>query len=293
MGTSRGYRAPTGPGWPPLKNLVTQFGNGDSGGAPIPPLPPLPPDPLPPEPTPLPIEGPSAEQLLARYIATCGGAHAMVYPPATQAGGRRAGGGGGGGGDGGGGGPSVRPIGGAAARVGRDLGNFAGRVREVGLADTLREFDLGDLVGRSARAVFTGLINRLCGPGSTMDESLARAALNDLRRGLLGTAKTFEDVERILSGVLEGIAIEGIIVTFYGCYLYQMFRRDFYERLMQKVGKEKARRSCDRIEHTIKAKLQAKVARRDPTKLNWRGAEGQRLAEDILETTLRIFGAEA
>lgn len=297
MGTSRGYRAPTSQGWPPLKRLVTQFGGGSGGEGPLP-NPPLPPEA--PEPSPVfPPDaqlGPTPEQLLAQYIAVNGGAVAMASAitgggGAGATGGRGSGGGGGGGGRQGGGG--VRRVGRAVARTGQNLGRFASRVREAGLADALREFDLGDLVGRPAGDVMAGLVDRLCGPGSTMDESLARSALNDLRQELIGDARTFEEVERALSSALERLEVTGLIVRFYGQYLYRMFVRDFSETLAQKVGRDRARRAGANVLRTIRSKLRAVVAGRDPAAINWHGAQGHQLAQRILTTTLQIFEAGA
>lgn len=290
MGTSRSYGAPTSGGWPPLKKLVTQFGS-DGGGTPLPPLPPFPdPLPFPPPEYPVPPQapiGPAPGQLLAGYIGAHGGAIAMAG---------RSGGRGGGGGQGGSGGVGVgrpRSIGRPVARAGQNLGRLAARVGQVGLATALREFDLADLVGRPADEVGVAIVEQLAGPGSTMDASLARIALNRLRQELLSAAKTFEDVERILRGALERVHVTGLLMQFYGHYLYERFARDFYERLVKSVGAEKARHSVESVRRTIFSSLRAKIAGRDPATVDWRGDEGRQLAERVLIETLQVFEAGA
>ena len=176
-----------------------------------------------------------------------------------------------------------------AARVGQNLGGFAGRVSQVGLATALREFDLADLVGRPAQEVATAIVDRLAGPGSTIDASLARSALNKLRQELLGAAKTFEDVERVLRTTVEQVQVSGLLIQYFGHYLSERFARDFYEKLVSKIGREKARSSFDSIRRTIFASLRAKIGRRDPSNINWRGKEGNQLADRILVETLEIF----
>lgn len=295
MGTSRSYGAPTGGGWPPLKNLVTRFGGG--GGDPLPPLPPFP-EPLPPlhpeEPQQPSDASPtiSPSQVLARYVSAHGGATAMagLGGGGRGAGGRRGGSEGAGGGGGGGRPPRIgRPV----TRVGQNLGGFATRVREAGLATALREWDLADLVGRPAQDVTAAIVERLAGPGSTMEANLARIALNKLRQELLAAAKTFEDVERILSGAIERVQVAGLLIQYYGHYLYERFARDFYERLLRSVGVEKARNSVESVRRTIFASLRAKLAGQDPMDVDWRGEEGRKLAERILVETLQIFEAGA
>jgi hypothetical protein len=277
MGTSRGYNAPTGGGWPPLKRLVNNFTNQEGDDAP----PPVPNDNQPQPPTPDNVISP--QQLLTRYVQTLRSGTGGGSQGSTSSGG------GGSGGSGGGGGrtPSTG-MGRSATRVGRNLGGFATRVSQVGLSTTLREFDLGHLVGRPAAEVTKALVDQLAGPGSTMDENLARIALDRLREELLGDALSYEDVERTLNGVVERLQVVGLVVRFFGYYLYERFCRDFYERVVQRVGREKAQRKIASIRRTIFASLEAKVAI-GGTDIDWRGLEGQQLAERILEQTLDIF----
>lgn len=216
----------------------------------------------------------AAIHLLSRYIAACGGAVSMT----------RAGGGGTGGGGG-----TVRGVGRAAARTGRNLGTFAARVGQVGLAQALREFDLGEFVGRSAGDVVVALVDRLCGPGSTMDEALSRSALTDLQRDLLGDARTFAEVEERFSAAVARLEVEGLMVQFYGYYLYEMFIRDFYERLIQRREHDRTAISCENIKRTIRAQVRGAVAGREVASIDWRGREGRQLAEEILTTTFAVF----
>lgn len=287
MGTSRGYGAPTGGGWPPLKRQVTQFGQGDGGDGPeieLPekPDPTLPSDHLQPLQLPRSTGGVSPQRLLAGYIGAHGGAQAM-------AGLGRGGAGTGGGGGHQGGAGSSRGFGRTATRTAQNLGGFVSRVAQAGLATALREFDLGELVRRPADEVLTGLVDRLAGPGSTMDGNLAWIALNKLRQEFLSAAKTADDVERILMNTVQQLQVSGMVVQLYGHYLYEMFCRDFYEQLLKKIGADRARRSIDSIRRTIFSSLRAKVADRDASAVNWRGAEGRELAQTILVETLQIF----
>lgn len=279
MGTSRGYSAPTTGSWPPLKRQATQFGGG-GGNQPL-----IPPGDGPPGPSPPTSPFLSPQNLLGHYVRT--------LSESGQAGGSGSGGGHSGRThtQGGSQGSTARAQGvsRAAIRVGRNLGSFVTSVAQSGLANTLREFGLGNLVGRPAKEVTIALIDRLAGPGTTMDESLARIALNRIRQELFATAKTAEDLERVLTQTLEQLEVVGLVMRFYSHYLFERFCRDFYERLVLKVGSEQTRRSIDEIRRTIFASLRAKVAGRNPTEVDWGGSEGHQLAERILEETLHIF----
>lgn len=295
MGTSRPYEPPKNGDWPKLKTQLTNFGNGD-GGDPIPPEPPVPPEGAEPGPMPLPDSwrGPTPMELIGQYIQAQGGSSAIARGTGRgQGGGSGGGGGGGGGGNGGGGrgggGRQARGVGRAGSRVGRNLGRFATRVSQVGLAQALREFDLGDLVGKPASEVIRGLFDRLAGAGSTMDAALARKALDDLRRERLADASSYEDVDRSLQEILQDLQVVGLVERFYGHYLFEMFMRDSYEKWRKQSGNERASNAAERIRRTIFQNLRSKMTTRDPSTFNWSGNEGRQLAEQIMETTLNIF----
>ena len=84
-----------------------------------------------------------------------------------------------------------------------------------------------------------------------MDADLARKALNKLRQELLKTALTYEDVERILLGTVEQVQAAGLLMQYYGHYLYERFARDFYEPLAKKIGIDKARSGGGQHPRTI------------------------------------------
>ncbi len=267
MGTSRGYTAPTNGNWPRLKREVTRFGV-DGSEAPDPER-----DSSPTLPT-LP-----AGQLLASYIRTYGGTIALRQGlsgggTGTGSVGRRT---------------RSSSIGQSAARIGKNLGGFATRVGQVGLATALREFGLDHLIGQSAQEVVAGLIDALVGPDSTINDDLAREALCLLRREQLAEAQTADDVERILKETLGHVEVSGIIMQFYGHYLFAMFCRDFYERLQLKIGPDAADRCIESVRRTITATLENELVGQEVTHVDWGHLEGQELAERILIRTFEIF----
>ena len=152
MGTSRGYKMPTGGNWTPLKNDATDFVQG-TGSKEITP-----------------------SGLVTDFIRAAGGLKGLMRgnggsAPYTGGGSPAQGSttrGGGGGGGTGGGGTS------AAVGTARNLGGFLSRVGEVGLQSALQERGLGDVVGKSASDVADVMLDELAGPASTLDNALAR-----------------------------------------------------------------------------------------------------------------------
>ncbi len=259
MGTSTGYDMPTGGEWTPLKNEATRFIKEEGHGQ-VSPL-----------------------KLLSDYLRANGGARGIARGVGGGAGGTGSGGGRKGGQGGGG-------RGGRSARnVGRNLGGFLSSVGTVGLDEALREIGLADLIGQPAEEVTAALLDTLAAPGSTLDEHAARLALAKLNDELFKRAQTYEDVGRVLSQALDQQGLARILASFFGHYLYERFCRDFYETWVKKVGSSQAARSLKSIKDCITSSLKAKLAGRDMTRVNWRGREGLRLTEQVMQETLEIF----
>jgi hypothetical protein len=185
----------------------------------------------------------------------------------------------------------AREGGGAqAARItGQSLGTFLARVGQVGLDETLRETGLADLIGRSAADLATGLLNALAAPGSTLDDHAARLALAKLNEEIFEAAETYEDAERALAAAIDQQGLVWLLTNYFGKYLYERFCRDFYETWVKKVGASQAGRSLKSIKDCITSSLKAKLTRRDLSGFNWRGAEGSKLTEQVMQETLEIF----
>jgi hypothetical protein len=268
MGTSRGYRMPTGGNWTPLKNDATDFVQG-SGSAEITP-----------------------SNLITNFIRATGGlagllrGHGGAVPLSgiKSAGSKKPGGGGGGGAGGAGTGTS------AAVGTARNLGGFLSSVADIGLEKTLRERGLEGSVGKSASDVTDTLLDEFAGPASTLDNALARESLAEIRDEILSDAETFEDVEKQLNAAIDELGIFGILASFFGHYIFKMFCRNFYEEWVKKVGETKATSSLKEIEEYIRSSVRAKLTGRNVTTADWKKDEGKQVTETVLTETLEVFG---
>ena len=262
MGTSKGYKMPSGGDWEPLKREATVFAKNDGAGPVAP------------------------RTLLRDYMKV-----------RSVSGGSTMGSGTGGSGSGG---SSAGPSRGGRARswgagvtTAQRLGGFISRVGEVGLVEALREAGLGHLVGRSAAEVSGALLEKLAGPASTLDQASAREALIALNDELFAETETFEDVEETLTRTMDEEGLFGILLRFFGHYVYQCFCTDFYERFVKKVGPSRAAHSLKSIRDCIEAAIKAKLAAVDIKKFNWSGKEGKRISEQVLGEIRDIFEVPA
>jgi hypothetical protein len=267
MGTSRGYKMPTGGAWTPLKNDATDFVQGTGG----------------PEITP--------GNLVTDFIRVSGGFKGLRQGSggsAPSGSGKSAAGGSGRSGGGGNGGSHSAAVGTA-----RNLGGFLSRVGEVGFEEALRERGLENIIGKSAAEIAEALLDEFAGPASTLDNALAREALADIRDEILKDAETFLDVEERLGAAIDEFGVFGILATFFGHYVFKMFCRNFYEEWLKKVGDSKAASGLRQIKDYITSSLRTKLANRQIGKVDWKKSEGIRLTEEVLRETVEVFGVTA
>lgn len=265
MGTSRGYKMPTGGSWTPLKNDATDFVQG-TGGPQI-----------------------TSANVVSDFIRANGGLKGLSRghggsAPSGGAASRSSGSS-----------KSGRGGGGGSAVVGtaRNLGAFLARVGEIGLEGTLRESGLEDLVGKSAADVSDALLDEFAGSASTLDNATSREALADLRDEILEEAETFADVEQRLQTALNEFGLFGILASFFGHYVFKLFCRNFYEDWLKKVGTSKTTAKLRELKDYITSSLRTKLAGKQLGTANWKGTDGTRLAEEVLKETLEVFGVSA
>lgn len=174
----------------------------------------------------------------------------------------------------------------ARSAAGR-LGAFISDVARVGLDEALRNAGWSDLIGRPVHEILAALLDRLGGDASTIDDVDSRVALAELQEKYFAAAETPEELEALLSAQVDRIDL--VLQDFFGLYLYEVFCRVFFERLVQRVGEMRAYALLNQIRDFIGAALANRALDRDLTKIDWAGQEGQAITAEIMEATLSVF----
>lgn len=185
-----------------------------------------------------------------------------------------------------GGGARGGGTGGGARGTAQALGAFLSTVAESGLAAALQSVGLGSLDGKSPEEIALALLDALCGPGSTIDDVDLRSALSALLEELLNNAADFAAAEQQLRDAAT--SLEQIIMNLFGNYIFERFQTTMYAKLEAKIGA--AASACmDSLRDYIRGQLRLEGAQRDLTKIDWAGAAGAALVNEILERTLAVF----
>ena len=208
----------------------------------------------------------SAESVLRDYIAANGGARQIAHGSGSVGRNRE------------------------AQAVARNLAGFISSVGIIGAREALRQLGVEELEGKSVGEISLLLIAYLGGPSSTIDGVDARNALSRLRNDLFKDAETPEDIERILEEYAQGEKFYILLFNFFGYYLFEQFRRVFFERLAERVGESRAIAFLGGILDFIKSALRHITLDQDISKIDWAGEQGAAIADDILQRTLEVFG---
>jgi hypothetical protein len=175
----------------------------------------------------------------------------------------------------------------SAKAIGGRLGGFLADVAEAGLDEGLRRAGWADLIGRPVPELLASLLDRLGGSANTLDDVDARTALSRLQEKYLGGATTAAEVTERLAAQVERIDL--FLQDFFGFYLYEVFCRVFFERLVQRVGDTRANSFLEQIADFINSTLANRTGG-DLAAIDWGSAQASELIRDIMETTLKVFG---
>jgi hypothetical protein len=177
----------------------------------------------------------------------------------------------------------------AASQAGAGLAGFLVGVQHDGLAQTLVNAGLGELVGQPAHKVLRGLTDYLVGPGSLLEDDAVRSALLDYQEELFSMSD-YQELEAALTRLVQEDGIGTLLKRFFGYCIYRRLCMHLTEHFMKAArGARATKRLLKDIKEFIFSKLDVRTHRRNLMQINWRGSEGNKLAQEILTSVLRVF----
>jgi hypothetical protein len=169
------------------------------------------------------------------------------------------------------------------------LGGFIGTVARDGLDAALRSNGLGDLVGKSVTEILLGIVSLCGGTDGDIDSVDARNALSETMDELCETATTADELETLLESQMNDEALGTLMISYFGNYLYQQFCRVFFSQLEKKHGIDQASSFLTSIRDFIRSSLEHETVGVKLSKVDWFGAEGNNVAQRIMQNTLAVF----
>lgn len=178
----------------------------------------------------------------------------------------------------------------AASGAGARLAGFLTSVSRQGLERALEETGLTELAGKTGTELLSAVRGFLVGPGSLMDDDIARWALIEYLNEVFGACHSVVDWESAVARLLEN-GLGRVLRHFFGLCIFRRFLADFSERLAKASGGVRSTRRLVRdIRAYILSKLNTRTFGRPLADVDWRGSEGVAISQEVLASTWRVFG---
>jgi hypothetical protein len=166
------------------------------------------------------------------------------------------------------------------------LGGLLAGIAGSGLASTLEQLGLGELVGRDRFDVLDGLVTLLAGDGDDLDSQAARDAACDVLDEVFAGSDTWED----LSGtVVSREETRSLLELFLAQYVYNRVPV-IAERLGGLPDPQAAREADDQMRQLISDLVAIRLPD-DPFSVDWTGPEGRAVADDTVDALYRTLEA--
>ena len=191
----------------------------------------------------------------------------------------------GGGGRGGGG---THQTGKTARSVARSVGSFLADVRTKGFRKALAEQGLINLDGKSPDEIALALADLLGGPASLIEQTALRDALMRLVLEWSEGTDQIDELADTMTSVAENI--ESTLCRFLGHYIFEVFKTIGYQGVLATHGFETAESMTSEIRDFINAKIGEIEATHTLTSIDWNGADGAQIVDEIVRDTITIFG---
>jgi hypothetical protein len=199
-------------------------------------------------------------------------------------------GGGGGGDDGGGGGGGGGRVGDGSVPHAQLIAAFGATLANEGLDAALTEVGLQHLIGGDRFDVLGELLEELTGDGSTLDDTHAKAALNDAMGEVFPEAA--QDYEQLSAVTMDDRALTRYVEKFVASYVFHEMTLVVSRHLLKcSTVAEQQERAYDLRSH-ITSLVAIETQGQDVKQIDWRGAEGRATLDAVVDNLQSILEAE-
>jgi len=148
-------------------------------------------------------------------------------------------------------------------------------------------FDYSDLT--KPNDAINYLLEYCAGVASSLDETAAKEAERQLLEEIGGDAKTFQELGINFEEKIEEFGLEELLIKYYAYYIYEHLSIDFYEKLVIEKGMNSTNNLYTQLKSFLVAKVENISLKRNLSKIDWAGEEGDTIVKNIFEDTLKAF----
>lgn len=181
-------------------------------------------------------------------------------------------------------------IGGRAGiRTARRIGNVLSDVKNVGFYQAVANSGYNINSDTTPNEVINYLLEYCSGVASSLDDTAAKEAERQLLEEIATDAKTLADLEKNFTEKVQEFGVEELLIKYYAYYIYEHLSIDFYEKLIKEKGKSKCGNLYNQLKDFLFERVKNISQKKDLSRINWAGEEGDRMVKNIFEDTLKAF----
>lgn len=161
------------------------------------------------------------------------------------------------------------------------LASFLSSVASGGVATAVRQFGLATLAGRPAHDVLAAVTNAIAPRGATLEDAAARHAIADTLAGLW-------DAQGVTDGGIDRLQamrpddVRGAITESVSAYIFYRWVLELGRAIERSAVSTNEALTMEReMRQYIRDTLKLDLAGTDVLRVDWAGAEGQRLVEKV------------
>lgn len=176
----------------------------------------------------------------------------------------------------------------AGVRTAQRFGSFIGNIQNNGFSNALNMIADGLEIDDANQAINV-ILEHCAENAGILDEIAAKAAMRDLLKEIGTEAKTLEELDEKFEAIIKDYGAEGLLVKYFGNYLYEHLCTDFYEKLIKEKGIRETENFYKDLKEYIVEKTKTISRHRDLRKVDWFSNYGKNLMQEIFRATLKAF----
>lgn len=177
----------------------------------------------------------------------------------------------------------------AGVRTAQKLGRFLSSVKSVGFIPTLNSIGFDSTDTTRADDAINYLLEYCAGVATSLDDTAAKAAEKQLLEEIGSDAKSIEELGNNIEEIISEYGIEELLIKYYAYYIHEHLSIDFYEKLIEDKGQRATSNFFIQLKSFLFEKVKNISRKRDLSKIDWAGKEGNELVKNIFEDTLKAF----
>lgn len=175
-----------------------------------------------------------------------------------------------------------------SAKGGARLAHFITTAKRSGLTSALQEFDISDIRTKPLDEFLDALTDRLSGEGGLLDDDALNRAMAETVDELAKDVNSVDELDVLLTS--GNVDIEATLQILFANILAINFEQKEYAIVREKIDRDETSRFFQQARGIIQAIIRDELsANRALSSIDWKSADGQRIADEINQEVLGIL----